>query len=211
MLKRILISGVLLALFFNLGWPAKTKDKTPSVERPVEQKQQNQAPSTNLLDKKPETVTTPQPASPDAFNIPWLSINAGGDITMTSTNFGMKASVGQSVIGYATSDSFQMGIGFWYGSGGASGCVAKPGDANASNTYTLGDIISNVNYIFNKPGCVPTPLCWLSNLLCRGDWNGVGGVSLGDIVQSVNYIFNKPGGPWFPISSGVCCIPYNAP
>ena len=87
-------------------------------------------------------------------------------------------------------------------------CAAKPGDANASGTYTLGDIISTVNYIFNKPGCTPVPLCWLSGLLCRGDWNGSGTVTLGDAIQGVNYIFTKPGGPWFPVPSGVCCIPY---
>jgi hypothetical protein len=90
-------------------------------------------------------------------------------------------------------------------------CIAKPGDANASGTYTLGDIISTVNYIFNKPGCTPVPLCWLSGLLCRGDWNGSGTVTLGDAIQGVNYIFTKPGGPWFPVPSGSCCTPYNAP
>ncbi|OGC76184.1 MAG: hypothetical protein A2Z27_05825 [candidate division Zixibacteria bacterium RBG_16_50_21] len=85
-------------------------------------------------------------------------------------------------------------------------CSAKPGDANASNTYTLGDIISIVNYIFNKPGCVPTPVCWLTSLLCRGDWNGSGTVTLGDAIQGVNYIFTKPGGPWNALPSGVCCL-----
>jgi subtilisin family serine protease len=86
---------------------------------------------------------------------------------------------------------------------------AKPGDANASSTYSLADIIAAVNYLFNKPGCSPQPLCWLSNLLCRGDWDGNGGVSLTDVIRGVNYLFNKPGGPWYALPSGVCCIPYN--
>ena len=86
-----------------------------------------------------------------------------------------------------------------------SACLARPGDANASNTYTLGDIIAMVNYIFNKPGCTPTPLCWLTSLLCRGDWNGSNTVTLGDVIQGVNFIFNKPGGPWAPVPTGVCC------
>jgi len=86
-------------------------------------------------------------------------------------------------------------------------CIALPGDANASGTYTLADVIAIVNYIFNKPGCTPMPLCWLSGLLCRGDWNGSGTVSLVDVIQAVNYIFNKPGGPWNALSSGVCCLP----
>ncbi len=86
-------------------------------------------------------------------------------------------------------------------------CVAKAGDANASADYTLGDIISIVNYVFNKPGCSPQPICWLSGLLCRGDWNASGTVTLGDVIQAVNYYFNKPGGPWTPVPSSVCCQP----
>ena len=83
---------------------------------------------------------------------------------------------------------------------------AKPGDANASGDYTLGDAISIVNYIFNKAGCSPQPLCWLSDLLCRGDWNGDSSVGLNDAIRAVNYIFNKPDGPWTPIPIGVCCV-----
>jgi hypothetical protein len=89
---------------------------------------------------------------------------------------------------------------------GAPACLAKPGDANASGTYSLGDVIAIVNYIFNKPGCSPLPLCWLSSLLCRGDWDGTTTISLSDVIRAVNYIFNKPGGPWDALPSGVCCL-----
>jgi len=85
-------------------------------------------------------------------------------------------------------------------------CSAKAGDANASGTYTLGDAIAIVNYIFNKPGCTPMPLCWLSGMLCRGDWNGSGTVTLADAIRAVNYIFNKPGGPWDAVPIGECCL-----
>ncbi|OGC93485.1 MAG: hypothetical protein A2142_05245 [candidate division Zixibacteria bacterium RBG_16_48_11] len=88
-----------------------------------------------------------------------------------------------------------------------SACAGKPGDANSSGTYTLSDPIAIVNYIFNKPGCTPLPLCWLSGLLCRGDWDGSGTVTLADVIRGVNYIFNKPGGPWDAIPVGVCCLP----
>ncbi len=88
----------------------------------------------------------------------------------------------------------------------AGACLAKPGDANSSGDYTLGDVISIVNYVFNKPGCSPLPLCWLSDLLCRGDWNATNSVTLSDVIQAVNYIFNKPGGPWNAVPVGVCCI-----
>jgi len=85
-------------------------------------------------------------------------------------------------------------------------CSAKPGDANASGTYSLSDVISIVNYIFNKPGCSPQPLCWISSLLCRGDWDGSTTVSLSDVIRAVNFIFNKPNGPWNPVPVGVCCL-----
>jgi hypothetical protein len=91
-------------------------------------------------------------------------------------------------------------------SGFVSGCLAKPGDANASGTHTLGDAIAIVNYIFNKPGCTPIPSCWLSSLLCRGDWDGSTTVSLSDVIRAVNFIFSKPGGPWNALASGVCCL-----
>lgn len=86
-------------------------------------------------------------------------------------------------------------------------CTAKPGDASANNSLGLEDLIAAANYIFNKSGCLPLPLCWLSNLLCRGDWEGNGGVALTDVIRGANYIFNKPGGPWTPVASGTCCIP----
>jgi hypothetical protein len=86
-------------------------------------------------------------------------------------------------------------------------CMAKSGDATADDTHTLGDLIAAVNYIFSRPGCSPLPLCWLSGLLCRGDWNGNGTITLGDVIWGVNYIFNRPGGPWVPVPSGICCLP----
>jgi len=107
---------------------------------------------------------------------------------------------------YVTGTSFGSGTATDYATIKYSACVAKPGDANASGTYALGDVISIVNYLFNKPGCSPTPLCWLSSLLCRGDWDGSGTVALSDVIRAVNFIFNKPGGPWNALPSGICCL-----
>jgi hypothetical protein len=104
-------------------------------------------------------------------------------------------------------------------------CLAKPGDANRSNNFSLSDIIATVNYIFNKP--IPDtlsppfppcpskePICWLSQLLCRGDCNGDGSVSLSDVIRGVNYIFKKPCAKpedptpqcWAPVKTCPCCI-----
>jgi hypothetical protein len=90
--------------------------------------------------------------------------------------------------------------------GFVTSCLAKPGDANASGSYTLSDVIATVNYIFNKPGCTTRPYCWLTDMLCRGDWDGSTTVSLSDVIRAVNFIFNKPGGPWNALPSGVCCL-----
>jgi hypothetical protein len=89
---------------------------------------------------------------------------------------------------------------------GSGPCAMRPGDANADGNYSLSDIIAAVNYVFNKPGCLPMPLCWLSGAACRGDWDGSGTVSLSDVIRGVNFLFNKPGGPWTAGPSGACCL-----
>ncbi|OGC92343.1 MAG: hypothetical protein A2142_08600 [candidate division Zixibacteria bacterium RBG_16_48_11] len=86
------------------------------------------------------------------------------------------------------------------------GCFSMPGDANADDVITLSDPIATVNYIFNKAGCDPLPICWLKGLLCRGDWNGSDTVTLADVIRAVNYVFNKPGGPWNAVQIGPCCL-----
>ena len=85
-------------------------------------------------------------------------------------------------------------------------CLSLPGDANANGFYSLADVITTVNYIFNRAGCQPLPKCWFKGLLCRGDWNGSGTVSLVDVIRAVNYIFNKPGGPWNALPINICCL-----
>jgi len=91
-----------------------------------------------------------------------------------------------------------------------TGCLWIAGDANGSGTLNLPDLISDVNYIFNKPGWTACYLnssfCWLGEFMCRGDWNADGAVNLSDVIRGVNHIFNKPGGPWSPVPSGACCL-----
>jgi hypothetical protein len=88
-------------------------------------------------------------------------------------------------------------------------CTAKPGDANANSAFAFDDIISIVNYVLAKPGwpaCASMGnICWLSDLLCRGDWDGNGQIQFADAIRGVNYILAKPGGPWTPVATGVCC------
>ncbi|MCI0530672.1 MAG: VCBS repeat-containing protein [candidate division Zixibacteria bacterium] len=101
-------------------------------------------------------------------------------------------------------------------------CLAIPGDANANGRLGLDDIISILNFLYCGSGsggadaqkCNGWPpcsfnsgMCWLSGLLCRGDWNGSCSVTLADIIMGVNFLFNKPGGPWDPLPVGPCCQP----
>lgn len=87
----------------------------------------------------------------------------------------------------------------------------RAGDTNADGRITLTDVISAVNYVFNRPNfpycSLNNKLCWLSGLLCRGDTDGSRTITLVDVIRLVNYIFNKPGGPWTPVPSGACCLP----
>ncbi|OGC90536.1 MAG: hypothetical protein A2142_01625 [candidate division Zixibacteria bacterium RBG_16_48_11] len=156
-----------------------------------------------VTDQEQKSTQVEKPVSPQADGIPWQSLNGGGAMNMSSTIYKVSGSLSQSGIGEGASTNHKARLGFWPGA-----CAARPGDANASDDYTLGDAIAIVNYVFNKAGCVPLPTCWLSGLLCRGDWNGSGTVTLGDAIQGVNYIFNKqPGGPWNALPVGACCLP----
>jgi len=127
------------------------------------------------------------------------SINSGGGVNLSATNYKMGVTAGQSVIGEASSTNYKMGLGFWYGAAIPSGplCTDKAGDANGSGgNPNLSDIIYLVNYVF-KGGPAPNPTC-------RGDANGNGGnANLSDIIYLVNYVFK--GGP-APVQSGVCCL-----
>lgn len=132
------------------------------------------------------------------WNLRWASpVNSAGTVTFyvagNAAN-GNGSSSGDFI--YTTSKTVAQ-----------AGCLAIPGDANASGNLTLADIIAAVNYIFNKSGCSPLPLCWLSGLACRGDWDASGMVTLSDVIRGVNFIFNKPGGPWNPMPVGTCCQP----
>ena len=164
------------------------------------------------------------PTAPTAFQLPWSSLNGGGNVNMSSTNYKAKVTTGQSVIGESQSTNYRMGIGFWYGPG--IYCLAKPGDVNASGgAPNLQDVIYLVNFVFDKsrvsPPCNGTDPgnCWIFDPFCRGDVNGSGGTpNLQDVIYLVNFVFDKsrvsppcngtdPGNCWTPVSSGVCCLP----
>lgn len=128
-------------------------------------------------------------ASSAAFQLNWYSINGGGSISATSTNYKMGLSVGQAVAGEGSSTNYTMGIGFWYGAGGGGGgeCpIAITGDVNLTTTITSADIIYLVNFVF-KGGDAPLPCD------AAGDVNCTGTVTSADIIYLVVHVFK--GGP----------------
>jgi hypothetical protein len=90
-------------------------------------------------------------------------------------------------------------------------CQAIPGDANAGGDLSFADVIAIFNYINAKPGypmCSSNgPICWISEMLCRGDVNGDDKITFSDVLWEAYYIFNQMGGPWDPVPSKLCCQP----
>lgn len=120
-----------------------------------------------------------------SYNLDWVSINAGGETSALGVNLKTGVSIAQHVTGEATSASFRVGFGYWYGTSGVCP-VAMTGDVNVNGSITSADIISLVGYVF-KGGTPPLP-CEAS-----GDVNCNGSVTSADIIYLVGYVFK--GGP----------------
>ncbi len=122
------------------------------------------------------------------FRIDWLTINSGGGIGATSTQYGLSYSVGQAVTGEGSSTNYGVGLGFWYGIDGTSGAcpIAVSGDVNVSGSISSADIIYLVNFVF-KGGPAPLPC------EANGDVNCSGSNTSADIIHLVNFVFK--GGP----------------
>lgn len=137
----------------------------------------------------PEVEATPTTATAAAYQLNWYSINGGGAINASSTNYQMGLSVGQSVAGAASGTNYDMGIGFWYGATAAESCpIVVSGDLNTSGTVTSADIIVLVNFVF-KGGATPQPCA------ANGDVNCSGSVTSSDIIVLVNFVFKGGAAP----------------
>lgn len=140
----------------------------------------------------PAPEVQPQPADANAnYAIDWYSINGGGTVNATSTNYKMGASIGQSVAGAATSTNYQMGIGFWYGAnagGCACDCHADPGGPCDNFTDIL-DVTQIVNAAFRNAAPINDP-----NANCpylTTDVNCSGDPEVLDVVKMVNVAFRN--------------------
>lgn len=160
----------------------------------------------NIAPAQPPTPTDQTPAAPDRpvtpvgspifddfgmpdgesdnYQIPWESINAGGD-DLQSAGYQMMFSVGQSVVGYATSDDYEAGIGYWYGVG-ACDC-GEPGDVDGTGgAPTPLDVSYLVNKVFKSQDALYdyTATCPYEN----GDMDCTGGAAT---PLDVSYLVNK--------------------
>jgi len=202
MKKLILFIALILSCWVLSAW---ADNKTPLKTEPAPVKEISQSAT-----------------APTAFQLPWSSINGGGDVTMSSTNYKAKVTTGQSVIGESQSTNYQMGIGFWYGAG--LYCLGRPGEVNGITPITSADVVYLVKYVFDQDrpatACVdPDPgTCWPINPLCAGEVNGIPPITSADIVYLVKYVFDldrpatscidpDPGTCWPLVPTESCCLP----
>ncbi len=93
-----------------------------------------------------------------AYNLDWWSVNGGGAIDVTGTNYGLGLSVGQAAAGFVAGTNYNLGVGFWYGAASGGGCpMTILGDVDLGGTVTSGDIIYLVNFVFKggPPPVIP--------------------------------------------------------
>jgi hypothetical protein len=141
------------------------------------------ADSQKLASQVEETVVKQAPqqtvanaASPDSFQLNRFSINAAGAIDDSSASYRLGLSLGEPVVGTASSASYQMGTGFWY-----EPSLLKRGDANGDGIIDAADVVYLLNYLYrNDPPPDPYE---------AGDCNCDGEVTAGDVVYLINYLF----------------------
>lgn len=175
----LLMAAVLLSWVFTHMVIAKVKPIQNSEE--VLHQEQQTAVLSSLV----------RSSSPQVFQLNWFSVNSGGIINASSTNYQLGLSVGQSVAGFATSTSYQMGIGFWYGVPGAPICAAAKGDLNGIGGLSPADAVLMLNCVFQNNGtgtvggdCNP---CY-ADVNCSG---GLNPLTPADVVLELLAVFNS--------------------
>jgi len=197
-MKRLtLLCASLLMLVFSglvlMGASASQKSTTATDESGQGfQRNTSQPDLTPPIGPEVDDVEVAETAgSAAAFQLDWYSINGGGTIEASSTNYKMGLSVGQSVAGEASSANYTVGVGFWYGTVSSlppECLIVIAGDVDVSTSITSADIIYLVNFVF-KGGAVPLPC------EANGDVNCSGSVTSGDIIYLVNFVFKGDAAP----------------
>ena len=122
--------------------------------------------------------------------IRWQVISAGAT-DGNSTNYGVKGTVGQVVIGDGSSSSYDLRHGYWQNIAGGGDCcmgaIRGNVDYDAGDVIDISDLVYLVDFMFNLG---PAPPCFE-----EGDIDGSDEASLdiSDLVYLVDYMF--VGGP----------------
>ena len=142
----------------------------------------------------PETVQPPTTqrtfgiGQSDNFGLWWQVISSGAT-DGSSSNFALRATVGQTATGYGESENFGLSHGFWQELDGGGGCCMGPIRGNVDNdpgdNIDISDLVFLVDYMFNGG---PDPVCPE-----EADVTGESGIDISDLVYLVDYMFN--GGP----------------
>lgn len=199
-ISRVLIILTALALVASAS-AAKTDTKaktvksvpTTTVSSPVTQPAPTAATTTNQTavptsgseSDNPTLPATQKPNAPRAGEqINWDVIASGGG-TMSSANFVLDGTIGQTVAGPSSSASFVLNSGFWQNF--ASGAAYLCGDVDDNGRVDITDAVFIVNYIF-AGGAAPDPLA-------SGDVDCNARVDITDAVYLVNFIFAGGSAP----------------
>lgn len=142
-------------------------------------------PTETVQDESPRSAEARPPyATAPIYELGWLSVTSGGGDQLYGTTYDLGLTAGENVSGFVSGTQFDMGFGFWYGSGLCP--IALSGDVNLNGTLGTSDIITMVNFTL-KAG--PEPLPCVAN----GDSNCDGTISLSDLVVLINRVLK--GGP----------------
>jgi len=169
--KQIVVLGVLCGLLalgaLAAGPPVATKSMT--------------ARDPHVDSGDATSAAAPAGAALPNYVINWYSVNGGGTIDATSAHWKMGMSAAQSVAGEATSASYWMGVGFWYGA-----CICPcHGDPVCDGVSNVQDVVKTVDVAFR--GATPA-----FDRLCpyeQTDVNCSGFTDVTDVVRMVNVAF----------------------
>jgi hypothetical protein len=119
--------------------------------------------------------------------INWQVVSSGGR-KITSDNYELQATVGQTAVGRGSSVSYGLSHGYWqdFGSGGGGCCLgAIRGnvDYDLGDAIDISDLVYLVDYMFTNG---PVPPC-----LDEADMNGDLAIDISDLVWLVDYMFTN--------------------
>jgi hypothetical protein len=131
------------------------------------------------------------------YLIDWWVTGSGGGASQ-STNYQVNGTIGQPVVGVASSANYIVEAGFWVGAGGPAGIAYVPGDANMINGIWPPQVIgSDVTYLVSYFRGINPP-CLLDGFYCAADVNGDCSIIGSDVTKLVTYFRGLTGLSYCP-------------